>query len=103
MLEILDYQQSLDVVLDTNPYTKSASYLWINTSENLSSWATDISNINHEITIKQPNCNALFRKPMDSDGLFLGFKNYDEIRNAINKNIIEALASIDNPIIKYYA
>ena len=96
-------QNSLDVVLDTNTHTKSSSYLWINSCDSLSSWQKDMQKINHAITVLQPECNALFREPASTDGLFIGLKNYDEIRHAINPDILKGLEAIPNPIIKYYA
>ena len=103
MLNDLDYQESLDVVLDTNAHTKSSSYLWINYCDSLDSWSRDIKQINHTITLLQPECNALLRTKDHNDGLFIGLQNYDEIRHSVDPEIFKALKTLPNPVIKYYA
>lgn len=103
MLEILDYQESLDVVLETNTHTKSSTYVWINSSDSVLYWKKDIENIHYIVTVKQPECHALVRQYPEQDGLFMAFQNYDEIRHSVNPDIFEALKTIPNPIIKNYA
>jgi hypothetical protein len=103
MLEILTYQESLDIVLDTNTHTKSSAYLWINSSNNIDMWEENIKKINYIVTLQQPECHALLRNNTDKDGLFMSFKNYDEIRHSISPNIFEAFQNIPNPTIINYA
>ena len=103
MLEQLDYQETLDVVLDTNTHTKTSTYLWINSSDNIKDWKNNIEQINRIITLEQPECHALLRDSSDNDGLFMALKNYDEIRHAVNPNIFEALRTTPNCTIKTYA
>jgi len=102
ILEDSSYQDSLSIVLDTNPIKNDYQFLWVNDSISHNSWAQDISNISEITTIKQPTAHALYRKPEDKDGLFISFKTYEEIRYNINKDISLALEEIENPLIKYY-
>jgi len=103
MLEEFDYQESLSIVLNTNPNKDKYQFLWINLASSCDSWEKDISSINYIVTIKQPIAHALYRNQEETDGLFISLKTYEEIKDTVNPDITLALKEIDNPLIKYYA
>ncbi len=95
-----DFQESLDTIFETNPHKNDITYFWVNTTDSIDSWSKDIQKINETIVIEQPFLHAMFRK--DRDGMFLAFKNYQEILNLYKTNILNALDKIENPSIIYY-
>jgi hypothetical protein len=103
ILEDFDYQDSLSVVLDTNPVKNNYQFLWVNDGFSNNEWHKDIVSISEIVSIKQPVAHALYRKPKDRDGLFISFNAYEEIRHNINTNIYLALEQTENQLITYYA
>jgi hypothetical protein len=103
ILEDSDYQDSLNIVLDTNPNKNSYQFLWVNHGMSHDLWNDNIIDITKIVTVKQPVAHALYREPKNKDGLFISLKNYEEIRYHVNTDISLALEEIENPAIKYYA
>jgi hypothetical protein len=103
LLEDFDYQDSLSIVFDTNPARSNHHFFWINDAKSHTSWTQDILKINNIISIKQPIAHALYRNKVSTDGLFMSFKAYEEIKYDMKMGIIEALEKIENPLIQYYA
>lgn len=103
MLEDFDYQDSLSIVFDTNTAKNKCQFLWVNSASSYNSWSRDIANINEILIVKQPVAHGMYRTEDSTDGLFMSFKAYDEIRHSVNMDIALALKEIENPLIKYYA
>jgi hypothetical protein len=100
-LEEYTLQDSLDTIFKTNTHTASSNYFWVNTSKSSATWANDITKINSIIVVEQPFLHALFRA--DNDGLFLTFKNYEQIITLYNSDIMSSIKNIKDPAIRYYA
>lgn len=94
-------QDILDTVLATNTNTQTSNYLWVNNDKNIDKWGSDVISINKTIVLSQPTLHAMFRK--DTDGLFIGLHNYEQLIKDKKTDIITAITGLENPLLHYYA
>jgi hypothetical protein len=100
LLEDYSFQETLDIVLETNTEKSNMNYFWVNTTDSIEYWNQDIIKINDIIVIQQPFLHAMYRK--DTEGLFLTFNNYKQILELYKTDIVNALENIENKSVMYY-
>lgn len=83
-------------IVSTNSKRNESFYFWVNDSTSSDKLFDNLITINTIINIDQPRTQALIRKKIDWDGLFLSFDNYQEMGIKLGNNIIEILQNLEN-------